>query len=89
MIEHWVSDADALQFDYSVRFSGFAKRRGRYIVNGNAGRRFTFEHPIVRVTMKHRRGAESIDRFLETAGTEKSVDFGIFALQRSANPGVM
>lgn len=44
MIQHWVSDADALQFDYSVRFSGFAKRWGRYIVNGNAGRRFTFEH---------------------------------------------
>jgi hypothetical protein len=52
MIQYWVSDADALQFDYSVRFSGFAKRWGRYIVNRNAGRRFTLEHPIVRVTMK-------------------------------------
>jgi hypothetical protein len=76
MIQHWASDANALQFDYSVRFSGFGKGWGRYIVNGNAGRRFTLEHPIVRVTMKHRRGAESIDRFLETTGTEKSVDFG-------------
>src|SRR5438093_12070822 len=39
--------------------------------------------------MKHRRGAESIDRFLETAGTEKGIDFRIFALQRSANWRVM
>ena len=39
----------------------------------DAGRPFIFEHPIAPLTMKHCRGAESIRGFLETAGTEKSV----------------
>src|SRR6516164_11478929 len=39
--------------------------------------------------MKDRRGEESIDRFLETAGTEKGIHLRSFALQRSADRRVL
>ena len=41
------------------------------------------------VTVEYCGGAESVDRFFETAGTEEGVDFRIFALQRRANWRVM
>jgi hypothetical protein len=41
------------------------------------------------VTVEYGGGAESVDWFFETTGTEESVDFRIFSLQCRSNWGVM
>jgi hypothetical protein len=43
----------------------------------------------MRVTVEHCGGAESINWFFESAGTEKGINFGILALQGGANRRVM
>jgi hypothetical protein len=45
------SDKDALQFDDAVRFSGFSKRWGGNVINGNAGRSLTIENAVVGVKL--------------------------------------
>ena len=84
-----VSDTDALQLQDSVRFSGFPKRRFGDIVNGNTGRRFPVNNPVVRVAMEGCGDAEPIDGFFEPAGTEKSINLRILALQRGPNGRVV
>src|SRR5437899_2477552 len=83
------SDTDALQFHNAVRFSGFAKRRSRDIVNGNARRSFAVEDSVVSMTVKNSGCAESINRLFQPAGAKKSINFRIFPLQRGTNRGVM
>ena len=58
-------------------------------MNGNAGRCFALGDPVMRVTMEYCAYTESIYRFFQPAGTEKSVDLRIFTLQRGANGGVV
>ena len=55
-------DTDALQFDDTVRLAGFAKRRRRDVVNGNAGGSLTIENAVVGVPVKHCVNAEPINR---------------------------
>jgi hypothetical protein len=55
-------DTDALRFDDTVRLAGFAKRRRRDVVNGNAGRSLTIENALVGVPVKHCVNTEPINR---------------------------
>ena len=83
------SDTDALQFDYSVRFSGFAKRRRGDVVNGNSSGSLSIEDAVVGVAVKHRVDSKPIDRFFQPAGAKEGENFGIFPFQRGADRGVM
>jgi len=67
------SDTDALQFDDAVRFSGFAQRRGRDVVNRNSGRSLAIENTVVSVTVENSRHFEAIDWLFQPAGAEKGV----------------
>src|SRR6266487_2112320 len=81
--------ADALQFNNAVRFSGFAKRRRRYVINGDSARSFAVENAIVSMTVKNSGHFESIDWLFQPAGAEKRINLGILPLQRGADRRVM
>jgi hypothetical protein len=76
-------------FDEAIGLTGLLKRRRRDVVDGNAGGCRSIGGAIVGVTVKNCGDAEAVDRFLETAATEKRVDFWIFTDESSPNRGVM
>src|SRR5438046_10400696 len=80
-------DTDALQFDYSVRFSGFAKRRRGNVINGNSSGSLTIEDAVVGVAVKHRVDSKPIDRLFQPAGNQEGKNLGIFPIQSCAVGG--
>ena len=82
-------DTDALQFDYSVRFSGFAKRRRGDVVNGNSSGSLSIEDTVVGVAVKHSVDSKPIDRIFQPAGTKEGKNFGMFSFQRGTDRRVM
>src|SRR5437660_11724649 len=75
-------DTDALQFDYSVRFSGFAKRRRGDVVDGSSSGSLSIEDTDVAVAVQHSVDSKPIHRISQPADSNEGNKSEIVRFQR-------